>query len=214
MISVVREWPGYLGEIFRVTAPGGHIQLTEMSMVLTSGTGELRKDSALKVMERAVQKHAALNHLDTNVGSKLTTMVELAGFHSVHEKVVEIPIGGWQPGTCDQEKYLTIDAILDKVGRMMMEHMSEGVGIWARSCMIEIGVPEDGVDLYIEKIRQELRDPRLQLSVKAYIPLVLCPKGRWYVTAKKPGRSRSSSPKGSHSPKMTGRSPPSSPKRA
>jgi hypothetical protein len=54
---------------------------------------------------------------------------------------------------------------------MMMEHMSEQVGIWAKLCMIEIGVPEDGVDLYIEKIRQELRDPRLQLSVKAYVPL-------------------------------------------
>jgi len=99
MISVVHEWPGYLAEIFRVTAPGGHVQLTEMSMVLTSGTGKLRNDSGLKVMERAIQKHAALNHLDTNIGSKLSTSVELAGFHSVHEKVVEIPIGGWQPGT-------------------------------------------------------------------------------------------------------------------
>jgi len=72
---------------------------------------------------------------------------------------------------CDQDASLIIDAISHKVGTMMMEHMSEEVEIWARSCMIEIGVPEDGVDLYIEKIRQELRDPRLQLSVKAYVPL-------------------------------------------
>jgi len=96
---------------------------------------------------------------------------------------------------------------------MMMEHMSEQVGIQARSCMVEIRVPEDGVDLYIEKIRQELRDLRLRLSVKAYVSLLYVSKSRWYVTAKKPGRSRSSSPKGSHSPKRVGKSPPSSPKR-
>ena len=68
---------------------------------------------------------------------------------------------------------LIIDAALDKVGTLMMEHISEEVGIWARSCMIGIGVPEDGVDLYIDKIRQELRDPRLQLSIKAYGPSFL-----------------------------------------
>jgi hypothetical protein len=199
--------------MFRVTAPGGHVQLTEMSTVLTSGTGKLRNDSSLKVMERALQKHAALNHLDINIGSKLSALVEAAGFHSVEEKLVEIPIGAWQPGNTGSRTCLIIDAILDKVGTMMMEHMSEEVGIQARSCMIEIRVPEDGVDLYIEKIRQELRDLRLQLSVKAYASFTCVFKSRWYVTAKKPGRSRSSSPKGSHSPKRVGKSPPSSPKR-
>ena len=171
MISVVSDWPGYFAEIFRVTAPGGHVQITEMSTVITSGSGKLRSDSGLKVMERALQKHAALNHLDNNIRSKLSTLVESAGFHSVHETVVEIPIGAWQHGSCEQDAALIVDAILDKVGTMMTEHMSEQVGIWARSCMIEIGIPEDGVDLYIEKIRQELRDPRLQLSVKAYASL-------------------------------------------
>ena len=213
MMAVVHDWPHYLAEIFRVMAPGGHVQLTEISMVITSRTGKLRRDSGLKVMERALQKHAVHNRLDVNIGSKLATMAECAGFHSVEEKEVDVPIGGWQPGTLIQRSFLTIDAILDKVGTIMMEHLSEEVGIWAKSCMVEIGVPEDGVDLYIEQIRQELRDPRLQLSVKAYVPLSFVSKCRWYVTAKKPGRSRSSSPKGSYSPKRIGKSPPSSPKR-
>jgi hypothetical protein len=51
----------------------------------------------------------------------------------------------------------------------MMEHFIEGVGIWGRSCMIEIGVPEDVVDLYIERAIRELKDPRYQLSVKAFV---------------------------------------------
>ena len=50
-----------------------------------------------------------------------------------------------------------------------MEHFIEGVGIWGRSSMIGIGLPEDVVDLYIEKAIRELKDPRYQLSVKAYM---------------------------------------------
>jgi hypothetical protein len=37
--------------------------------------------------------------------------------------------------------------------------------------MVAIGLPEDVVDLYIEKAIRELKDPRYQLSVKAYCPL-------------------------------------------
>jgi ubiquinone/menaquinone biosynthesis C-methylase UbiE len=96
--SVIHEWPDYLAEIFRVTAPGGRLQLTEMSMRLTSQTGSLGKDSGLKVMERAMQKHAAFNRFDLEIGPKLSNLVEQAGFHSVEEKVVEVPIGGWQSG--------------------------------------------------------------------------------------------------------------------
>jgi hypothetical protein len=96
----------------------------------------------------------------------------------------------------------------------MLEHFYEGVGIWGRSSMIEIGVPEDVVDMYIEKVRQELKDPHYQLSLTAYVLPYNNTHDRWYVTARKPGRSRSSSPKGVYSPKRSGHSPPSSSKRS
>ena len=92
----------------------------------------------------------------------------------------------------------------------MMEHLIDGVGIWGRSSMIEIGVPEDVVDLYMERAIHELKDSRFQLSVKACVSRLNFANDSWYVTARKGGRSRSSSPKGS--PKRSGRSPPSSPK--
>jgi len=189
MKTVVVDWPSYLADIFRVTASGGHIQLTEMAMTFASQNGSLGNDSGLKVMERTLQKYALIKRFDFQIGSKLSALVESAGFHSVEEKVVKVPIGGWQS-----------ESRLVKVGTLMMEHLIEAVGVWERHCMVEIGVPEDTVDMYIEKVRRELKDPRYQLTVMAY-----------YVTARKPGRSRSSSPKGLHSPKR--RSPPSSPKR-
>jgi hypothetical protein len=49
----------------------------------------------------------------------------------------------------------------------MMEYFTEAVGTWGRHCMIEIGVPEDAVDMYIEKVQSELKDVRLQLIVTA-----------------------------------------------
>ena len=52
----------------------------------------------------------------------------------------------------------------------MMEHFIEDVGIWGRSSMIEIGVPEDVVDLYIERALRELKDPRFQFSVRRCVP--------------------------------------------
>ena len=56
----------------------------------------------------------------------------------------------------------------------MLEHYSEGAGTWGRQCMIEIGIPEDVADMYIEKLRGELKDPLLKLSVRGY---VLCQLG-------------------------------------
>jgi len=60
------------------------------------------------------------------------------------------------------------DPKLYKVGMWMAEHFSEQIGLVGRSSMIEIGIAEDVVDMYIEKARRELKDPRLQLSVKLY----------------------------------------------
>lgn len=54
-----------------------------------------------------------------------------------------------------------------------MDHFIEGVGIWGRPKMIEIGVPEDVVDMYIEMISHELRDPQHKLSLKLYRPALM-----------------------------------------
>lgn len=50
----------------------------------------------------------------------------------------------------------------------MMEYFIEGVGSWGRSRMIETGVPEDVVDMYVERSRRELKDVRHQIYVTVY----------------------------------------------
>jgi hypothetical protein len=169
MKTIIVDWPNYLADIFRVTASGGHIQLTEMATTFTSQNGSLSGDSGLKVMERTLHKYAAIKQFDFQIGSKLSTLVANAGFHSVEEKVVEVPIGGWQSGETLLRSALMTDTNLAKVGTLMMEHFIEAVGVWGRHCMIEIGVPEDAVDMYLEKVRRELKDPRHQLIVTAYV---------------------------------------------
>ena len=68
---------------------------------------------------------------------------------------------------------LLSDPNLARIGMLMFEHYSEGGGTWGRQCMIEIGIPEDVADMYIEKLRRELKDPRLKLSVKGYVLFLL-----------------------------------------
>ena len=99
MVLAIHDWARYMSEIYRVTAPGGHIQLCEVGVSFVSRHGALRHDSGLKVMERALQKYAAVLRYDLKVGSKLSIMAEGAGFHSVEEKEVEVPVGTWESGT-------------------------------------------------------------------------------------------------------------------
>jgi len=156
MKTVVHQWPEYVREIFRVTANGGHLQLTE-TMGFIPNTGTLPYDSALKVIERAVHKHAVITQCDFEVAPKLVDMVRDAGYRGVEEKIFEIPVGNWHS-----------DPNLNKAGSLMMEHIIEESSGWVRNAMIEMGIPEDTVDLYLEKARRELRDPRYQLNIKVY----------------------------------------------
>ena len=196
MKTAIHEWPEYINEIFRVTANGGHIQLTE-SLGFSSNSGTLANDSAIRVIERTRQKYALIMQYDLEVGPKLVEMVRDAGYRGVEEKAFEIPVGNWHA-----------DPEMNKAGVLMLEHMIEEIEGWARKAMTEIGIPEDGVDMYIEKARRELRDPRHQLSMKVYALKIALLIGRYYVTARKGSRS---SPRGSVSPKAQS-SPPPSPK--
>jgi ubiquinone/menaquinone biosynthesis C-methylase UbiE len=94
----IRDWPEYISEIFRVTAPGGHTQFTEIGMEFISNNNALGSDAALEVIQKALQKYGSINRLNLQVGSKLAEMVRRAGFHSVEEKVVDVPCGSWPTG--------------------------------------------------------------------------------------------------------------------
>ena len=51
----------------------------------------------------------------------------------------------------------------------MMGHLGEALDSWARSNIIASGIQEDVADMYVERVRHELKDPRLQLVLKAYV---------------------------------------------
>jgi hypothetical protein len=169
--SVVQDWPRYVADIYRVTALGGRIQLTELSFRFESQNGNLPKDSGLKVMERALRMYAAFNRYNPEIESNLVALVRNAGFHGVEEKEFVVPVGNWSTGIpiFGPDRLIGSDPNLSRVGALMFEHYTEAVGDQGRACMIEIGIPEDVADMYIEKLRMELRDSRLKLSVKGYV---------------------------------------------
>jgi len=169
MMGAVHDWSHYLSEIFRVTAPGGHIQLTEMRLQFISKSGTLGDDAAVRVLERVLPKYAACNRYDFGAGPKLVRLAESAGFHSVDEQVVEVPCS--PVSSCPISKgmsLMVVDVKMSRVGKLMMDALTEGVAGWGRRAMIETGIIEEAADLYIESICQELKDARRQLFVKVY----------------------------------------------
>ena len=99
MSTLVQDWPRYVAEIFRVTALGGHIQLTELAFRVEPQNGQLPRDSGLTVVEGALRKHATFKHYNLEVESDLAALVRNAGFHGVEEKVFSVPVGGWNAGS-------------------------------------------------------------------------------------------------------------------
>lgn len=121
MKTEIHEWPDYIAEIFRVTAPGGYTQFTEITMEFNSKNNALGNDAALKVVQNALQKYAAIHHLDLQVGSKLADLVRRAGFHSIEVKVVDVPCGVWPSG-----EYCLAISLMDRCSEEQNRRLNDG----------------------------------------------------------------------------------------
>jgi hypothetical protein len=99
MKTVIPSWQTYIPEIYRVTAQGGTIQLTESSSTLLSQSSNLPSDSAIRIMERAIHRYSVYTHHNLNISTSLSELVKAAGFHSIEEKTFDVPCGSWSSGT-------------------------------------------------------------------------------------------------------------------
>lgn len=84
------QWPPALGELFRVTKPGGWVQLSEYTHTLVSGPVTARFLGALREMV------GTLGFM-LDMGYHLKGLLGDAGFVDVEEKQVKGPLGNWDP---------------------------------------------------------------------------------------------------------------------
>lgn len=133
--------------------PGGWIEQIELDVRVYSDDGTLKEDGVLATWgdnfigcsERAGR---SLLTQETMRGA-----MEKAGFVDVQEKPYKIPLGPWPR-----------DKVLKEVGQLQYAHWVAALEGWAMWLLTKFGAPtpwtQQEVQVYLSKVRAELRNPR------------------------------------------------------
>jgi hypothetical protein len=84
-----QQWPFVVGELRRVTTPGGWVELVEM------GTAFHRTGPATKQFLQWLASISATRGIDASRVSQIHTLLHDAGFSNMHAKTETIPVGSW-----------------------------------------------------------------------------------------------------------------------
>lgn len=96
-----RRWQDYIKELWRMTKPGGWIQVIEFDPIRYCDDESMRKHSPLSEYERIATKVMSEKYGTTIHGAlpKLARHVQRAGFINIQETDIKSPLGNWTPGT-------------------------------------------------------------------------------------------------------------------
>ncbi|KAJ5463278.1 hypothetical protein N7475_008222 [Penicillium sp. IBT 31633x] len=146
-------WDQVYKQCYDSLTPGGWIEQIELDVRVHSDDGTLDKNSLLAgwgdnfigCSERAGR---SLLTQETMRGA-----MEKAGFVDTHEKLYKIPLGPWPK-----------DKILKEAGQLQYFHWTAALEGWAMWLLTKYGGPtpwsNDEVQVYLSKVRAELRNPR------------------------------------------------------
>ncbi|KAI3066085.1 hypothetical protein CBS147339_8909 [Penicillium roqueforti] len=146
-------WDQVYKQCYDALTPGGWIEQMELDVRVYSDDGTLKEggvlaswgDNFIGCSERA--GHSLLTQ-ETMRGA-----MEKAGFVDVQEKLYKIPLGPWPK-----------DKILKEVGQLQYAHWVAALEGWAMWLLTKFGAPspwsKEEVQVYLSKVRAELRNPR------------------------------------------------------
>jgi ubiquinone/menaquinone biosynthesis C-methylase UbiE len=95
-----RLWSSYIREIWRVTKPGGWVQLIEIDPVRYCDDGSMPSESALSKYEKIVEEVMKEKYQITihGTGPKLARHAQNAGFVNINLVNNKVPLGKWNGG--------------------------------------------------------------------------------------------------------------------
>ncbi|KPM41110.1 hypothetical protein AK830_g5450 [Neonectria ditissima] len=161
-----RELEGCIGDedqlfrrAFQHLTPGGYIEFQATYPRFLSDDGTARKaenaQSWLKVLLEGSAKFGKSLEGAINWKEKM----EAAGFVDVQEEVRKIPIGDWPK-----------DPKLKEIGRYQSIQQIQAVEAYTpRAFSTVLGWKEEEVQIYVAKVRKDLRDPSIHLYVPIYL---------------------------------------------
>ena len=183
-----RYWPRYVHEIYRVTKPGGWIQLIEMDPVRYCDDGSMPPQSPLTECERIIaavmkQKYHTTIH---GVTHKLARHAENAGFINIQQHNIKSPLGKWNKGRPMVSTRMA-DPLELKTGWRIAKCLAELL-FSARHILLD-GVPnatEAEVDKLLAAAQKELLSHRYRAYYKMWAFVTNCANDRTAVYAQRP----------------------------
>lgn len=133
--------------------PGGWIEQMELDVRVYSDDGTLQEGGTLATWGDnfiGCSERAGRSLLTQET---MHAAMEKAGFVDIQEKLYKIPLGPWPK-----------DKVLKEAGQLQYAHWVTALEGWAMWLLTKFGAPtpwtQDEVQVYLSKVRAELRNPR------------------------------------------------------
>ncbi|KAG0137454.1 S-adenosyl-L-methionine-dependent methyltransferase [Tuber indicum] len=157
LMTSIRDWPKYIGQIYNAVKPGGWVQMVEHDFVLASDDNSLAPDSTLRYWFDLY--HTAMDNMGLpSLSHKVSEMLEEAGFTEVSQKVYGLPWGPWAK-----------DKKLKEIGAWMLANSETSFEAYGLAFLTRVlgKSPEEAKDL-CDKAHKELRSKRVHVYNSHY----------------------------------------------
>lgn len=150
MTCSIKDWPRLVQRTFENTKPGGWAEYLDWDIRYQSSDGSLNDTSLLKFDQLLLEAFGKIGH-EPNPGAYLKNWMIDAGFKSVTEKIIAVPLGPWP-----KEKKLK------EIGAWNLLQCREGLaGFMLAPYTRVLGWTAEEVEVFTAKVRNDLKDSRI-----------------------------------------------------
>ncbi|CAG7956921.1 unnamed protein product [Penicillium salamii] len=147
-------WDELYKKCYDALTPGAWIEQVELDVRLYSDDNTLKEDSYMGGWGNNFIGCSERSGRSLLTQESMRGTMEKAGFVDVHEVLYKIPVGPWPR-----------DKLLKETGRLQYLHWTIALEGWAMWLLTKFGAPSpwssDEVQVYLTKVRSELRNPHV-----------------------------------------------------
>ncbi|CAG8118490.1 unnamed protein product [Penicillium salamii] len=147
-------WDELYKKCYDALTPGAWIEQVELDVRLYSDDNTLKEDSYLGGWGNNFIGCSDRSGRSLLTQESMRGTMEKAGFVDAHEVLYKIPVGPWPR-----------DKLLKETGRLQYLHWTTALEGWAMWLLTRFGAPSpwssDEVQVYLTKVRSELRNPHV-----------------------------------------------------
>ncbi|CAG8333113.1 unnamed protein product [Penicillium salamii] len=147
-------WDELYKKCYDALTPGAWIEQVELDVRLYSDDNTLKEDSYLGGWGNNFIGCSERSGRSLLTQESMRGTMEKAGFVDAHEVLYKIPVGPWPR-----------DKLLKETGRLQYLHWTTALEGWAMWLLTKFGAPSpwssDEVQVYLTKVRSELRNPHV-----------------------------------------------------